>query len=104
MVLLDTGLDAEPGSSPAFDWSIIAEIDRPYFLGGGLTAGNVAEALDRTGAAYLDVCCGIESDGRKDPVKMQAFADAVRAWDGEHPRLSFLESLHPEFHEDSDGE
>jgi len=96
MVLLDAGL----GSGTAFDWSLLDGFDRPYFLAGGLDAGNVAEALDRTGAAYVDTSSGIETDGKKDPQKMRAFAQAVRAWDDAHPRLSFLESLHPEFHEE----
>lgn len=104
MVLLNAGLNDDASSGPAFDWSLVAELDRPYFLGGGLTAGNVTDALDQTGAAYLDVCRGIETDGRKDPAKMRAFADAVRTWDREHPRLSFLESLHPEYHGSSAGE
>jgi hypothetical protein len=100
MVLLDAGL----GEGKAFDWSLLEGFDRPYFLAGGLDANNVAEALDRTGAAYVDTSSGIETDGVKDPAKMRAFAQAVRAWDEANPRLSFLESLHPEFHEDSDGE
>ena len=98
MVLLDAGL----GSGEAFDWSLLEGFERPYFLAGGLDADNVAEALDRTGAAYVDTSSGIETDGKKDPAKMRAFAQAVREWDKAHPRLSFLESLHPEFHEEQE--
>ncbi len=100
MVLLDAGL----GSGTTFDWQLIRDFDRPYFLAGGLTPENVAEALDLTNAAYLDTSSGIETDGVKDPAKMQAFAEAVRAWDDEHPRLSFLEALHPEYHEEDEAE
>ena len=98
MVLLDAGL----GGGEAFDWSLLEGFERPYFLAGGLDANNVAEALDRTGAAYVDTSSGIEIDGKKDPAKMRAFAQAVREWDKAHPRLSFLESLHPEFHEEQE--
>lgn len=97
MVLLDAGL----GSGNTFDWSLIANFDRPYFLAGGLNPDNVAEALTRTQAAYVDTSSGIETDGKKDPAKMLAFAQAVAAWDEDNPRLSFLESLHPEFHDDA---
>ena len=98
MVLLDAGL----GEGKTFDWSLLEGFDRPYFLAGGLDANNVAEALDRTGAAYVDTSSGIETDGVKDPEKMRAFAQAVRAWDEANPRLSFLESLHPEFHDEQE--
>lgn len=98
MVLLDAGL----GEGKTFDWSLLEGFDRPYFLAGGLDANNVAEALDRTGAAYVDTSSGIETDGVKDPEKMRAFAQAVRAWDEANPRLSFLESLHPELHDEQE--
>ena len=50
----------------------------------------------------MDTSSGIETDGVKDPEKMRAFAQAVRAWDEANPRLSFLESLHPEFHDEQE--
>ena len=96
MVLLDAG----HGCGQSFDWTLLEGFERPYFLAGGLDAGNVAGALNRTGAAYVDTSSGIETDGKKDPQKMRAFAQAVRSWDEAHPRLSFLESLHPEYHGD----
>ena len=98
MVLLDTGL----AGSETFDWTLLDGFDRPYFLSGGLDAENVAAVLDRTGAAYVNTSEGVETNGKKEPAKMRAFAQAVRNWDEAHPRLSFLESLHPEFHEAQD--
>ena len=95
-------LDISQSDGEAFDWTLLDGFERPYFLAGELDAGNVAEALDRTGAAYVNVSTGIETDGLKDPEKMRAFAQAVRAWDEANPRLSFLESLHPEYHEQQD--
>ena len=41
-------------------------------------------------------------DWVKDPAKMLAFVQAVQAWDAANPRLSFLESLHPELHGEGD--
>lgn len=95
MVLLDAG----KGEGRAFDWGLLAGFERPYFLAGGLNPDNVGAALDATGAAYVDTSSGIETDGVKDPGKMRAFIQAVHAWDEANPRLSFLESLHPEYHE-----
>jgi len=66
------------GSGETFDWSRDIQADRPLFIAGGLTAGNVGEAIKRYHPFAVDVSSGIETDGRKDPIKMQAFADAVK--------------------------
>lgn len=45
----------------AFDWSILAghSLHRPWFLGGGINAGNLSAALVATGAQCLDITGGI---------------------------------------------
>jgi phosphoribosylanthranilate isomerase len=49
-------------------------------LAGGLTAGNVAEAVKTSGAAAVDVSGGVESAaGVKDALKIKAFAAALKA-------------------------
>ena len=71
-------LDAGAGTGTVFDWSLLREAKRPYFLAGGLGPENVREAV-RTLCPYgVDVSSGIETDGRKDPKKMAAFVAAVR--------------------------
>lgn len=70
------------GNGVAFDWSLLAGLDpgRPFVLSGGLTPGNVAEALRVTRAPVLDVSSGVESaPGVKDPERIAAFVQAVRA-------------------------
>ncbi|MCJ2095521.1 phosphoribosylanthranilate isomerase [Methylobacterium sp. J-072] len=83
-------LDAKPpagaalpgGNGHRFDWAILAEADLPAgtMLSGGLDAGNVRNALTRTGLRAVDVSSGVESaPGLKDPEKIAAFVAAVRA-------------------------
>lgn len=74
-VLLDSG---SGGTGTVFDWSLLSGMKRPFFLAGGLHDGNVEEALRKLSPYAVDVSSGIETDGRKDPVKMAAFVRAVR--------------------------
>ncbi len=73
MVLLDAG----EGSGTTFDWNLIHNMRRPYFLAGGLSPENVRDAAKLKPYA-LDVSSGIETDGMKDKIKMAAFVDTVR--------------------------
>lgn len=77
-ILLDSGA----GTGTVFDWSFLKDIQRPYFLAGGLGSANVAEAVKVWHPFAVDVSSGIETDGRKDQYKMAAFAAAVRKEDG----------------------
>ena len=76
MILLDAG---SGGTGTTFDWSLLRDIRRPYFLAGGLHPGNVREAVELLSPYAVDVSSGIETGGRKDPAKMAAFVQAVRA-------------------------
>lgn len=73
-VLLDSGA----GTGTVFDWTLLQEMKRPYFLAGGLTCGNVGEAIHQLHPYGVDVSSGIETEGQKDPRKMAAFAAMVR--------------------------
>ena len=74
MVLLDAG----EGCGEVFDWSLLKDIKRPYFLAGGLTPENVSDAIDRLHPYGVDASSSLETDGVKDSVKMAAFVKAVR--------------------------
>ncbi len=51
----------------------------PLILSGGLNADNVGEAIRVVAPYAVDVASGTESaPGIKDPVKIAAFAEAVR--------------------------
>ena len=71
-------LDSGAGTGTVFDWKLIQNIKRPYFLAGGLDADNAAEAVNTLRPYALDVSSGIETSGLKDKSKMVAFVSAVR--------------------------
>lgn len=73
-------LDAGQGSGEQFDWSLLSAASRPYFLAGGINTGNIAEALKMPGLYCIDVSSGAETDGRKDPAKMQVLAEAAHGF------------------------
>jgi phosphoribosylanthranilate isomerase len=87
-VLLDSGNPALAvkelgGTGRRHDWTVSRRIREalpvPLFLAGGLTADNVAEAIDVVGPFALDVCGGVRTAGRLDAVRLGAFFHAVRA-------------------------
>ncbi|MCR4678018.1 MAG: phosphoribosylanthranilate isomerase [Lachnospiraceae bacterium] len=71
-------LDAGAGDGVTFDWSIVKDVKRPFFLAGGLNPENVADAVVAVQPYAVDVSSGIETDGFKDIDKMTAFVKAVR--------------------------
>lgn len=71
-------LDAGAGDGKTFDWDLLENFSRPYFLAGGLDPDNVREAIDRCHPYAVDVSSGIETDGFKDEAKMQAFVYTVK--------------------------
>jgi phosphoribosylanthranilate isomerase len=82
-LMFDTANGILPGgNAKAFDWTILAgrKIPMPWLLAGGLTPGNVAEAVRVTGARAVDVSSGVEkSRGVKSVELIRAFLDRVKA-------------------------
>lgn len=81
-ILLDSGNQSLPikelgGTGRTHDWTISCkireEIPVPLFLAGGLNGGNVAEAIRHVRPFGVDVCSGVRTDGKLDPVKLQSF-------------------------------
>lgn len=83
-------LDARPpkdanrpgGMGHAFDWSLLQgrDLGQSWFLAGGLTPDNVADAVRITGAPMVDVSSGVESaPGVKDPALIRAFLARAKA-------------------------
>ncbi len=68
------------GTGETWDWSLLAgrRSKTPFLLSGGLTADNVAAAIEAVRPWGVDVASGTEaSPGVKDPEKLEAFFAAV---------------------------
>ncbi len=85
-ILLDSGnpslaVKELGGTGRVHDWKISrvirTQVDVPVFLGGGLNANNVAEAIRRVGPFALDVCSGVRTHGKLDEIKLAAFFEQV---------------------------
>ncbi len=74
MVVLDSG----QGSGQVFDWSLLRDFGRPYFLAGGLGPGNVVRAVKQLHPYGIDLSSGIETDGVKDKGKLSSVISSVR--------------------------
>lgn len=74
MVLMDAGA----GCGEVFDWNLLKDRKRPFFLAGGLTPENVPDAIKALRPYGVDASSSLETDGLKDSVKMTAFVEAVR--------------------------
>lgn len=70
--------DAGAGDGKVFNWKLLENVKRPYFLAGGLDPENVKDAVERLRPFGVDVSSGIETDGGKDALKMERFVAAVR--------------------------
>ena len=66
------------GTGKRFDWDLIGEISKPYFLAGGLNLENVIDAIMKTTPFAVDVSSGVESNGVKDPAKIKEFIRRIR--------------------------
>jgi phosphoribosylanthranilate isomerase len=90
--LLDSFTAGVPGGTgETFSWELARGYGRPahavpVILSGGLRPDNVADAIAAVHPYAVDVASGVEPDGgpptRKDPDKLAAFAEAVRAATG----------------------
>ena len=66
------------GSGKTFDWSMIPDIKKPWFLAGGIDASNIKQAM-KTKAFCLDLSSSVETDGKKDPEKIKDIIQTVRS-------------------------
>lgn len=74
-ILLDQG---GGGTGKTFDWSLIPEIRRPFFLAGGIGAANLEQAIREMHPYAVDLSSSVETEKWKDPVKIRQVVDIVR--------------------------
>lgn len=70
--------DSCGGSGTTFDHSLIPRTIKPFFLAGGLNAGNIRAAAECL-PYCLDVSSGVETNGVKDRDKIRNLIDIVRS-------------------------
>lgn len=71
-LLLDNGAG---GSGKSFDWGLIPNMGKPFFLAGGIHAGNIRLAIETVQPYAVDLSSGVETDGVKN---RQKILEAVR--------------------------
>lgn len=76
-------LDAGAGDGKTLDESILKDFDRDYFLAGGLSPDNIVKKIIALHPFGVDVSSGIETEGKKDMVKMRRFVKLVREVENE---------------------
>lgn len=72
--------NAYGGTGTTFDWDIAQTVAQRFrvMVAGGLTPENVSDAIEKAQPWGVDVSSGVETDGRKDVVKIAAFVAAAR--------------------------
>lgn len=81
LYLLDTKDDASyGGTGKAFDWRLARQISARHntMVAGGLDPSNVRRLIEEAAPWGVDVSSGVETDGRKDILKIKTFIEAVR--------------------------
>jgi phosphoribosylanthranilate isomerase len=66
------------GTGETFDWDMIGDVSKPYFLAGGLNPENINTAIKTAAPFAVDTSSGVETDGYKDPSKITEFMRLVR--------------------------
>ncbi|MDZ5473749.1 phosphoribosylanthranilate isomerase [Bacillus sp. 31A1R] len=70
------------GNGTSFDWSLLTQNqlkDKKVILAGGLNLENVEEAVRLTQPFMVDVSSGVETDGKKDLLKIKDFIQKAKS-------------------------
>jgi phosphoribosylanthranilate isomerase len=68
------------GTGETFNWNLIGKVTKPFFLAGGLSSENIADAIQMVKPFAVDTSSGVEtSPGIKCAEKIRDFIWAVQA-------------------------
>jgi phosphoribosylanthranilate isomerase len=73
-ILFDSG----SGSGEIFNWDLIKDYKRAFFLAGGLNASNIEKAIKDLNPYCLDISSGAETDRVKDLNKIKEICDICK--------------------------
>ncbi|HVR68489.1 MAG TPA: phosphoribosylanthranilate isomerase [Verrucomicrobiae bacterium] len=86
-LLLDSGnptleIKELGGTGRTHDWNrsrqIVESVKCPVFLAGGLNHRNILDAVRQVQPYGVDICTGVRTEGRLDPLKLTDFFAAIR--------------------------
>lgn len=83
-LLLDTyNKNAYGGTGRAFNWALLRgnTSGKPFFLAGGLNIENIETAIRTVRPYGVDISSGVETNGRKDPGKIEEIIKKIRRFD-----------------------
>jgi phosphoribosylanthranilate isomerase len=87
-ILLDSGnprltIKELGGTGRTHNWDLSREIRRsipiPLFLAGGLNKDNVRQAIETVQPFGVDLCSGVRTNGKLDPLKVKEFFKAIES-------------------------
>lgn len=73
-ILLDQGY----GGGQCFDWTLVPQIERPWFLAGGLELSNLQDAVQTLHPYGVDLSSSVEIDRKKDAELIRQTVELVR--------------------------
>ena len=66
------------GTGKTIDWSLLDDVQVPYYLAGGIGLHNVARAIRRLQPYGLDMSSSLETNGQKDAKKIKSIAQIIK--------------------------
>lgn len=67
------------GTGQIFNWNLIGEVNKPFFLAGGLNIENIKSAIQKTNPFAVDISSGVETSGLKDKEKIMSIISMIRS-------------------------
>ena len=66
------------GTGKTIDWSLLEDVQVPYYLAGGIGLHNVARAIRRLQPYGLDMSSSLETNGQKDANAIRTMSQLIK--------------------------